>query len=44
MDKTMADKLTYITIDDTQITSSVIKISGLNVWSLNLMNQPINIQ
>ena len=36
----MADKLIYILNDDTKKTSCRA-ISGWNVWTLNLMNQPI---
>ena len=40
-DKTMADKLKYISDMMHKLTPSVVKISGWNVWTLNLMGQPI---
>ena len=43
-DKKMADELMYITNDVHKITPSVDTIVGWNVWTHNLMNQPIKVQ
>ena len=40
----MADKLMYITNYDTKITPSLDFNFWLKRWTLNLMNQPIQIQ